>query len=86
MRPHVKYVIIDGKAIIFSDRFQHSDMVGFGQTVEGAGFVFFRSTINEYGEPRVEAITGGMSVSLGVESRGEIDSAIITRQIANPSY
>ena len=86
MRPDVKYVIIDGKAIIFSDRFQHSDMVGHGQIAEGAGFVFFRSTINEHGESRVEAVAGGMSASLGVESRGEIDSAIITRQIANPSY
>lgn len=36
MRPQVKYVIVDGKAIIFTDQFQHSDMVGFNQTAENA--------------------------------------------------
>lgn len=86
MRPQVKYVIVDGKAIIFTDQFQHSDMVGFGQTAEGAGFVDFRSYVDEDGNLRVKAVAYGKSVSLRVESRGDIDSAIITNQIANPSY
>lgn len=77
----VKYVIVDGSAIVFSAAITHSDMVGIRQKVEGAGFVRFYSKKNEYGEDIVFAKCFGSSFSLGVHSREEKDSRIVTNQI-----
>jgi hypothetical protein len=82
----VKYIVADGRAIVFSAAIQHSDMArGFGE-VEGAGFVTFRTKEDEYGETIVTSHCYGESISLGIKSRGEIDSKIVTRQITNPNY
>jgi hypothetical protein len=78
-----KYIIADGSAIIFSAAIQHSDMArGMGR-IDGAGFVNFSTEIDSYGETIIKAFAYGKSTSLGIESRPEEDSAIITRQITN---
>ena len=77
----VKYVIVDGCAIIFSAAITHSDMVRFGKKADGAGFVRFHISKDEYDEDVVIAKCYGESISLGVESRGEEDSLIVTSQI-----
>jgi hypothetical protein len=77
----VKYVIIDGSAIVFSSAITHSDMVRHHQKAEGAGFVRFYSSKNEWGEDIITAKCYGESISLGVVSRGEEDSFIVTQQI-----
>jgi hypothetical protein len=81
-----KYIIADGRAIVFSPAIQHSDMArGFGE-IAGAGFVSFGTKEDEYGETIITAHCYGKSVSLDIDSRGDIDSKIVTRQISNPSY
>ena len=77
----VKYVIVDGNAIVFSAEIAHSEMVPFAQIAEGAGFVKFYPSKNEWGEDKIIAKCYGESISLGVESRGEEDSFIVTSQI-----
>jgi hypothetical protein len=79
-----KYVIVEGSGIIFSAAIQHKDMVGFNQKCEGAGFVHFATKVDSYGETIIIAKCYGKSVSLGIESRPEEDSQILTRQITNP--
>ena len=81
----VKYVIVGGSAIVFSAAIQHKDMVGYNQKCEGAGFVSFRSDFDPiYGDPIVVAKCYGESVSLGIKSRPDEDSRIVTRQLTNP--
>lgn len=77
-----KYVIINGYGIIFSGCITHKEMVGYGQTAQGAGFVSFITELDEYGDTIVKVRAYGASDSLGVASREE-DSAILTRQITN---
>jgi hypothetical protein len=78
-----KYIIADGSAIIFSAAIQHSDMAkGMGR-IDGAGFVDFRTEVDSYGETIIKAFAYGKSTSLGIESRPEQDSMILTRQITN---
>ena len=77
----VKYVIVNGSAIVFSAAIAHSDMVSHHQKAEGAGFVNFYPSKNEWGEDVVIAKCYGESFSLGVVSRGEEDSIIVTQQI-----
>lgn len=80
-----KYVIVNGCAIVFSAAIQHRDMVGYNEKCEGAGFVRFVSeTDPQYGDIIIVAKCYGKSVSLGIESRPEEDSRIVTRQITNP--
>lgn len=76
-----KYVIIDGSAIVFTAAIMHSDMVKHHQRAEGAGFVRFYSSRNEWGEDEIIAKCYGESISLGVKSREEEDSRIVTNQI-----
>lgn len=76
-----KYVIIDGCAIVFSAAIAHSDMVRHHQKVEGAGFVRFYSSKNQWGEDVISAKCYGGSITLGVASREEEDSFLITSQI-----
>lgn len=78
-----KYVIVDGCAIIFSAAIQHKDMVGYNEKAEGAGFVRFTIEVDKYGETIIKAHAYGKSVSLGIASRPEEDSKILTRQITN---
>lgn len=81
----VKYVIVEGCAIVFSAAIQHRDMVGYNQKCEGAGFVRFDTAIDpEYGDTIIVAKCYGRSISLGIESRPDIDSMIVTRQLTNP--
>jgi hypothetical protein len=82
-----KYVIVDGSAIVFSGAIQHSSMVEYGKKADGAGFVTFRTEKHpDYDDENVVvAKVYGRSESLDVDNRGEIDEAIITRQIC-PSY
>jgi hypothetical protein len=82
-----KYVIVDGSAIVFSGAIKHSDMVGYGKKADGAGFVIIRTEFPpKYDDENVVvAKVYGRSDSLDVDNRGEIDEAIITRQIC-PSY
>jgi hypothetical protein len=81
-----KYVIVGGSAIVFSPAIQHKDMVGYNEKCEGAGFVRFEATKDPvYGDDIIVAKCYGKSISLGIESREE-DSAIVTRQISDPSY
>jgi hypothetical protein len=79
-----KYVIVGGSAIVFSAAIQHSEMVGYNQKCDGAGFVTFFTKVDSYGDTIIAADAYGESVSLGIKSRGEEDSIIITRQISNP--
>jgi hypothetical protein len=76
----VKYVIVDGNAIVFSAEIAHSEMVPFAQIAEGAGFVKFYPSKNEWGEDEIIAKCYGESISLGVASREE-DSFLVTIQI-----
>jgi hypothetical protein len=76
-----KYVIIDGSAIVFTAAIMHSDMVKHHQKAEGAGFVRFYPSKNEWGEDEIIAKCYGESISLGVKSREEEDSRIVTNQI-----
>lgn len=74
-----------GSAIVFSAAIQHKDMVGYNKKCEGAGFVrFVAETDPQYGDTIIVAKCYGKSVSLGIESRPEEDSKIVTRQITNP--
>ena len=81
-----KYVIVNGNAIVFTAALQHKEMVPYGETAEGAGFVRFRQEKNQWGETETVAECYGKSISLGVESRPELDSRILTRQITNPGF
>ena len=76
-----KYVIIDESAIVFSAEIAHSDMVRHHQKAEGAGFVRFYPSKNEWGEDVITAKCYGRSISLDVVSREEEDSIIVTQQI-----
>ena len=80
---NAKYVIIDGRAIIFSAAIQHKDMVGYNEKASGAGFVTFGLKVDSYGDTIIVANAYGESISLGIKSRKE-DSEILTRQITNP--
>ena len=81
----VKYVIVNGCAIVFSAAIQHKDMVGYNEKCEGAGFVRFDTETDPiYGDTIIVAKCYGKSVSLGIESRPEEDSRIVTRQLTNP--
>jgi hypothetical protein len=51
---------------------------------EGAGFVRFAVEKDSYGDDIIVAQCYGESISLGIESRPEKDSKILTRQITNP--
>jgi hypothetical protein len=82
----VKYVIVNGSAIVFSGAIQHKDMVAFNDNVEGAGFVYFQTDKDSFGDTIIVAKAYGESISLGIKSRGDVDSQIITRQISNPPY
>lgn len=77
-----KYVIVNGRAIVFSASIQHKDMVGFNEKCEGAGFINFDFKKDSYGDTIVIAKCYGKSESLGIESR-EQDSEIVTHQITN---
>ena len=79
-----KYVIVGGSGIIFSAAIQHKDMVGYNEKCTGAGFVRFATEKDSYGDTIIVAKCYGKSVSLGIESRPEEDSKILTRQITNP--
>ena len=76
-----KYVIVNGSAIVFSAAIQHKDMVGYNEKCEGAGFVNFH--YKEGDDDHIYAKCYGKSISLGIESRPEEDSRIVTRQITN---
>jgi hypothetical protein len=78
-----KYVIVEQRAIVFFEGITHSEMVGHNQKCEGAGFVDFVIENDEYGDKRVKAKCYGESVSLKIESRGDIDSFIVSRQICS---
>lgn len=78
-----KYVIVEGSAIVFSAAIQHKEMVGYNQRCDGAGFVTFHTSVDEYGDTIIKANCYGESVSLGIKSRPEQDSALVTRQITN---
>jgi len=82
-----KYVIVDGSAIVFSGAITHSTMVGYGKKADGAGFVTFRTEKHPDYDDEIVVVAKvyGRSDSLDVDNRGEIDEAIITRQIC-PSY
>ena len=79
-----KYVIVRGSGIIFTAAIQHRDMVGYNEKCEGAGFVRFATKVDSYGDTVIVAKCYGKSISLGIESRPEEDSEILTRQITNP--
>ena len=81
---NAKYVIVGGSAIVFSAAITHKDMVGYNKGCEGAGFVTFRSEVDEAGNDIAVDSCYGESISLGIKSRGEEDSKLINRQILNP--
>ena len=81
---NAKYVITDGRAIVFSAAIQHKEMVGHNEKCEGAGFVTFGATSDQYGDLIIAAKCYGRSDSLNIESRPDEDSRIVTRQITNP--
>jgi hypothetical protein len=82
---NAKYVIVGGSAIVFSAAIQHKDMVGTGQKCEGAGFVYFAMVKDSFDDEVIVAKCFGESISLGIKSRGDDDSKILTRQITNPA-
>jgi hypothetical protein len=71
-----KYIIIDGKAVVFSSLITHSSMAPYGSNIQGAGFVSFNT--DDTGDITVS--TYGRSESLDVDSN-ITDSKIIKRQI-----
>lgn len=77
----VKYVIVNGSAIVFSAAITHNEMVKYNQKADGAGFVRFYPEKNSYGEDVIVANCYGESFSLGVKSREEEDSILVTSQI-----
>ena len=83
---NAKYVIVDGSAIVFSAAIQHKDMVGYNEKAQGAGFVTFDVSKDSFGDTIIVAKAYGRSESLSVESRGDDDSRIITRQITNAGF
>lgn len=76
-----KYVIVNDNAIVFSPVISHIDMVKPHEKAQSAGFVDFRAKENEYGETIVEAKCFGSSFTLGIDSRPEEDSMLVTNQI-----
>jgi hypothetical protein len=78
---NAKYVIIDGKAIVFSSLITHSSIIPYGTNVLSAGFVSFGTD----DEGNITVYTYGRSESLDVDS-SETDSKIIKRQIIQPYY
>jgi hypothetical protein len=82
---NVKYVIVDGCAIVFPASIEHKSMVGYGERCDGAGFVSFYVKENEYGEDVIRARCTGESYSLKIKAR-EIDSEIVTNQITNTFF
>ena len=76
-----KYVIVNDNAIVFSPVISHIDMVKSHEKAKSAGFVDFRAKQNEYGETIVEAKCFGSSFTLGIDSRPEEDSMLVTNQI-----
>jgi hypothetical protein len=79
----VKYVIIGGSAIVFSGAIAHKDMVGHNEKCEGAGFVSFYATKNNWEEAVIKAKCFGESISLDIPSRGEEDEFLINAQLLN---
>jgi hypothetical protein len=77
-----KYIIVDGRVIVFCDALGHNDVArAFGyRPVESAGFVRFDIGKDEWGDEAVVAKAYGESISLGIKSREE-DSDLITRQL-----
>ena len=73
---NAKYIIFDGKSVVFSSLITHSSMVPYGANVQGAGFVSFNT--DDTGDITVS--TYGRSESLDVDSN-MTDSKIIKRQI-----
>jgi hypothetical protein len=61
-----KYVIIEGKAIVFSSLIKHSDMVGYREVAQGAGLVRFKTEIDDDGYQEIVAEAYGRSESLGL--------------------
>lgn len=70
---------------VFSDRLVHSEVahsMGITKQVIGAGFVRFESNPQD---PDIAVRCTGKSVSLGKESRRELDAAVIHRDLIKPS-
>lgn len=79
----VKYIIVDGKAIVFCDALTHKDVARFtGRPVESAGFVRFGVEKDVWGGDAPVAHTYGRSESLDICSK-EDDAGLITRQICS---
>lgn len=82
----MKYIIVsDGileQAIVFSDGISHNDVYKYSSQIRSAGFCRLGLSLNYdivyqcYGE----------SVSLGLVSRGEIDSRILNQQLSRGEF
>lgn len=77
----VKYIVVDyyNQVIIFPEIIQHKDMAD-GFRVLSAGFISFYID-KQLGHNTINCTCYGKSVSLGIESRGEVDNILVRKQI-----
>lgn len=74
----MKYIIIDGQPILFSEGIVHKDMAVGWRQVESAGFVTLISVCTkEEDDNYIKAVVHGESLSLGIKNRGDFDNKII---------
>ena len=69
-----KYIIINGKPILFSHDIIHANMLSEQAKVDSAGFFLIRK---DRKSQQVKVVCTGESTSLSVSSRPEMDEQII---------
>lgn len=77
MIKHKKYVIINGKPIVFDSDLLHADVVSGNTRIESAGFVTFWENIDG-----VKIICSGESTSLSISSRPGLDEVLIAKYLS----
>lgn len=84
MKQRMKYIVIDGPLMveiyIFPDYIKHNDLaMRFDRPVISAGFIGRSPELLKTGFTENPLICYGESVSLNIESRNEIDTALLMR-------
>lgn len=76
MIQHKKYIIKNGKPIMFDSDLLHADIIFENTRIDSAGFV----TIWEY-EGSIKVFCSGESTSLSISCRPEIDELLIIQYL-----
>lgn len=76
MIKHKKYIIINGKPIVFDSDLLHADIVSENTRIDSAGFVTFWENIGG-----VKIICSGESTSLSISSRPGVDEILIAKYL-----